>query len=165
MLDSQTFGGIRPAAMRHPYRGGGYRLTPASRGFGHLLTMSACRNPAPSRDAAAGLTVVCTRSVKPFGSEGQGSRASPEADPLLQAKQLAHRGRDRGRQSARPGGAKAPNWTEWPTPQARPQTRHAYSVPGHKSMSHVLAMTSGKVHFRQWTEYTVPNHFFRQEEV
>lgn len=29
------------------------------RGCGHLLTVGACRNPAPSRDAAAGLVVMC----------------------------------------------------------------------------------------------------------
>ncbi len=52
--DSQTFGGIRPALRaRLPARG----LPPHpgfSRGFGHLLTVIASRNPAPSRDAAAG---------------------------------------------------------------------------------------------------------------
>jgi hypothetical protein len=29
------------------------------RGFGHLLAVSACRNPAPSRDAATGSMVAC----------------------------------------------------------------------------------------------------------
>jgi hypothetical protein len=49
------------------------------RGFGHLLTVSACRNPSPSRDSAAGSAMVFVHLQNPFGSEGQGSRASPEA--------------------------------------------------------------------------------------
>ncbi len=62
---------------------------------------------------------------------------SPQNHPHHPTSQTNRRIEDtaRGRQSARPGGAKAPNWTEWPTPKARPSTRHASSVTGHNPMS------------------------------
>jgi hypothetical protein len=59
--DSQTFAGIRScrcaASPTGPAPTGSPRLR---RGFGHLLAMITSRNPAPSRDAAAG-------SAKMFG--------------------------------------------------------------------------------------------------
>jgi len=55
--DSQTFGGIRPAlCARLPARGA---TASPLRGFGHLLTVSASRNPVPSRDTAAGSNRDC----------------------------------------------------------------------------------------------------------
>lgn len=44
--------------MRQPYRAGSYRRTPALPGQGHLRPGYARRNPAPSRDAAAGSALV-----------------------------------------------------------------------------------------------------------
>ena len=58
----------------HSYRSGGYRLTPASRGFGHLRTVNASRNPAPSRDAAAGLTIGFVFCITPSQQHGNGFR-------------------------------------------------------------------------------------------
>ena len=55
--DSQTFAGLRTPAYGWTPTGAGPTGSPRlCRGFGHLLTVIAWRNPAPSRDAAPGLT-------------------------------------------------------------------------------------------------------------
>ena len=48
----------------HAYRRGGYRLTPS--GLRALLTVYVCRNPAPSRDAAADLPSLYLGKLNPL---------------------------------------------------------------------------------------------------
>lgn len=82
----------RPSAghalpLRGTPTGAGATASPRlCRGFGHLLAIGASRNPAPSRDAAAGSPTMCRRLAKPFSSGGRGSRASPEAAARSAAK-------------------------------------------------------------------------------
>ena len=54
--------GRLPARVLPPHPGQG-------RGYGHLAAVIACRNPAPSRDAAAGLFIACPAQQKRLASE------------------------------------------------------------------------------------------------
>jgi hypothetical protein len=54
--------GRLPARVLPPHPGQG-------RGYGHLAAVIARRNPTPSRDVAAGLSMVCPAQQKRLASE------------------------------------------------------------------------------------------------
>lgn len=67
--DSQTFGGLRTPAFGRTPTGAGPTAEPRlCRGFGHLLTVIARRNPAPSRDAAPGSMPLNKSGKNPFSA-------------------------------------------------------------------------------------------------
>ena len=100
-MDSQTFGGIRPAAARHPYRGGGYRLTPSG------LRAPAHHERQPKPRALSGRGGWLRPTLLAFSrTVQQGS----EDFARLDANAAEWAGQTEGGRSARQGGAKAPSW-------------------------------------------------------
>lgn len=81
--DSQTFGGIRPARSGHPYRGGGYRLTPAAPGLrapARRERLSKPRALSGRGDRLYGGLLAFSKTVQQWraGVKGQPGGRSPE---------------------------------------------------------------------------------------
>ena len=125
-MDSQTFGGIRPAAARHPYRGGGYRLTPSG------LRAPAHHERQPKPRALSGRGGWLRPTLLAFSrTVQQGS----EDFARLDANAAEWAGQTEGGRSARQGGAKAPSWRNgrrFSLRENRPRCPSASSATGPK---------------------------------